>query len=61
MASVSTLARSIGATNPVTTVNFSMLFGRFLDGLAAFLDVLANALNGIAAGKKRCHDHKPDD
>src|SRR5262245_41833974 len=52
--SVSTFSRSSGATNPVWTVNFSILslvalvpVGRLLDLLAARLDVLAHALDRV--------------
>ena len=38
-----------------------MLLARFLNSLAAFLEVLANALNGIAAGEKRCNYNPPDE
>src|SRR5262245_12463053 len=51
-ASVSTLARSIGATSPSCLTNFSIFLLRgFLDRFAGFLDVLAHALHGIAAGQ----------
>src|SRR5512143_364651 len=56
MASVSTFARSSGATIPVWTRNGSMallrlgLVRRLLDGVAGGLDVPAHAFDGVAAG-----------
>src|SRR3990170_3051118 len=56
MASVSTFARSSGATSPLRTVNFSMgLFLRSgaLDRLTALFEVLADALDRVASGQQQ--------
>src|SRR5687768_16078534 len=55
MASVSTLARSRGATTPLQNSNFFtrqmyLLFRGCFQSFTAALDVLANSLHGMAGG-----------
>ncbi len=54
MASVSTFSRSMGATRPLSKVNFCMvwrlvLLGSALNGVACAFNVLAHTLDGVAA------------
>src|SRR5258705_12061575 len=64
IASVSTLARSSGATSPSRRVNFSMLlllFGLLFYLAAELLQILAEPFHGIAPGKRQNAHHRQQD